>query len=90
MLPALELACWPTIENTATAFGLRVTSSRIVNVPVTVAGAAIACAAGIRRAATKTIAVSADSLRGIAFSVDGTVIVGCWPAYRPRANDGVT
>ena len=65
MPPAFVVACWPTIENTATAFGLRVTFSRIVMVPVTVAGSASTWTAGRSTSATSAIETSADSLRSM-------------------------
>ena len=65
MPPAFVVACWPTIENTATAFGLRVTFSRIVIVPVTVAGSASAWTAGNISSATSAIVTSPDSLRSM-------------------------
>ena len=46
MPPALGSACCPTIEMNATAFALSVAFSRIVIVPVTVAGAATTAVAG--------------------------------------------
>ena len=69
MPPALGSACCPTIEMKATAFGLSVAFSRIVIVPVTVAGEAMTWVTGSRSAARIAIATSADSLRGIAISV---------------------